>query len=319
MPISSNQRAYGTRAYGLELDNVKAGWVSDVSGGDPTADVITEKIGSDPLQKKHLGNVKYEEIQFKCGTGMSQALYKWIQTGFNQTFNVTGGGRQNGAVVSSDYDYTELTRLTFQYAIITEFGMPALDAASKDAAKMSLKFKPEITRRSFGQAGKITGGSAFPIDAKKQKHWTPANFRLKIDGLEEPCTKVNKIEALTVKQKITENAVGEQRDYEQEATSVEIPNLVITLAESHARPLYDWLKDFVIDGNCSEDKEKGGQLEYLAPDMKTVLFTLHFFNLGIFKVTADKMEAGAEGIRRVKAELYCENITFEYAPAATFG
>jgi len=45
---------------------------------------------------------------------------------------------------------------------------------------------------------------------------------------------VNKIEALVVKQKVVENAVGEQRDYEQEAASVEIPNLVITLAESHA-------------------------------------------------------------------------------------
>jgi phage tail-like protein len=318
MALSVNKRAYGMGKYGLELDNVKAGWISEVSGGDPVADVVVEKIGGDPLQKKHIGNLKYEEISFKCGTGMSKALYEWIETGFNQTHNQEGKGRQNGAIIHADYDYQELSRLTFQQAIISEIGMPALDAASKDAAKMTLKFKPEISRRSFAQGSKIAGG-AFPIDAKKQKQWLPANFRLRIDGLDESCTRVNKIEALTIKQKITENAVGEQRDYEQEATSVETPNLVITFAESHSKPFYDWLEDFVIKGNCTEDKEKGGSLEYLAADLKTVLFTLHFFNLGLFKCAPDKMEAGAEGVRRVKAEMYCERIKFEYSPSATFG
>lgn len=316
MPISVNKRAFGQGKYGLELDNVKAGWVSEVDGGHAVADVVTEKLGGDHLAKKHIGNVKYEEISFKCGTGMSKALYEWIDTGFNQTHNQEGKGRQNGAMVFADYDYQELSRLNFFFAILTELGMPALDAASKDAAKMTLKFKPEYTRKVLAQGGKLTG--SYGIDAKKQKQWLPANFRLRIDGLDEPCTRVNKIEALTIKQKVTENAVGEMRDYEQEATSVEVPNLVITLAESHAKPLYDWHEDFVIKGNCTEDKEKGGTLEYLAADLKTVLFTLTFKNLGVFKVAPDKMEAGAEGVRRIKAEMYCEDVRFSYSTAATF-
>lgn len=319
MPISVNQRGYGQGKYALDLDNVKCGWISEVDGGHAVADVVTEKLGGDWLAKKHIGNVKYEEISFKCGTGMSEALYKWIDTGFNQSFNQKGtsGGRQNGAMIFSDYDYTELSRLNFFFAILTELGMPALDAASKDAAKMTIKFKPEYTRKQIGQSGKITG--TFAIDAKKQKQWLPANFRLRIDGLDESCTRVNKIEAITIKQKVTENAVGEMRDYEQEATSVEVPNLVITFAESHGKPFYDWHEDFVIKGNCTEDKEKGGSLEYLAADQKTVLFTLTFKNLGIFKLAPDKMEAGAEGIRRLKAEMYCEDVRFKYSPNATFG
>jgi hypothetical protein len=316
MAISVNKRAFGQGKYALDLDNVKCGWVSDVDGGHAVADVVTEKLGGDWLAKKHIGNVKYEEISFKCGTGMSKALYEWIDTGFNQTHNQEGKGRQNGAIIFADYDYTELSRLNFFFSILTELGMPALDAASKDAAKMTLKFKPEMTRKSLAQGGKVTG--SFKIDAKKQKQWLPSNFRLKIDGLDEPCSRVNKIEALTIKQKVTENAVGEMRDYEQEATSVEIPNLVITLAESHAKPLYDWHEDFVIKGNCTEDNEKGGTLEYLASDLKTVLFTLTFKNLGVFKVAPDKMEAGAEGVRRIKAEMYCEDVRFSYSGAATF-
>lgn len=320
MAISRNNRAYGAGKYGLELENTKnAGWISSVEGGNAVADVITEKIGGDWLQKKHLGNVKYEEISFSCGTGMSKALYEWVDTGFNQTNK--DAGRKDGAITFADYDYFELSRLEWKFGLMTELGMPALDAAGKDACKMSLKFAPEITRRVMGTKSKIT--NSYPIDAKKQKHWTNANFRLRIDGMDAACQKVNKIEALTIKQKVTENAVGEARDYEKEATSVEIPNLVITMAESHSEAFYQWHEDFVIKGHCGEDKEKGGTLEYLANDVTpngggTVLFTLTFKNLGIFKIAPDKMEAGAEGIRRTKVEMYCEDIRFGYG-GSTFG
>lgn len=316
MAISSNNRAYGAGKYSISLDGTgNCGWISSVEGGNAVADVITEKIGGDWLQKKHLGNVKYEEISFQCGTGMSEALYKWIDTGFNQTSN--NAGRKNGAIHFADYDYNELSSLEWKFGLMTELGMPALDAAGKDAAKMSIKFTPETTRRMMKKGGKLTQG--FPIDSKKQKHWTNANFRLRIDGLDDACRKVNKIEAITVKQKTTENAIGEGRDYEKEATSVEIPNLVITMAESHSEAFYQWHEEFVIKGNCSEDKEKGGTLEYLAPDQKTVLFTLTFKNLGIFKIAPDKMEAGAEGIRRTKAEMYMEDVRFSYSADAKFG
>jgi hypothetical protein len=105
------------------------------------------------------------------------------------------------------------------------------------------------------------------------------------------------------------------RDYEKEPGAVEVPNLVITLSDSHAKPMYEWHEDFVIKGNCSQDKEKGGSLEYLANDLKTVLFTLQFKQLGIFKISPDKVEAGSEQIRRIKCEMYCEEIEFKYGGA----
>ena len=54
-------------------------------------------------------------------------------------------------------------------------------------------------------------------------------------------------------------------------------------------------------------------MEALATNgVKTVLFTLTFKNLGIFKLTPEKVEAGSENIRRVKAEMYCEDMSFAY-------
>ena len=313
MAITRNDRAFGISKYGIELQHTFAGFVKEATGGDATADVVVEKLGSDHLTKKHLGPLKYEEVSFKCGTGMSKELYKWIDTGFNQTSH--SRGREDGALIFADYDNMEVSRLTWTFGLITELGMPALDASSKDSAMMSIKFAPETTRKTWGGGGKLT----VPADASKQKKWLPSNFRLRIDGCEAGCAKVNKIEALTIKQKVTENAIGEQRDYQKEPTSVEIPNLVITLAESHADEFYRWHEDFVIKGNNGEDHEKGGTLEYLTPNLQEVLFTLHFFHLGVFKVSPDKMEATGEPIRRLKVEMYCEDIRFDFSGAATYG
>ncbi len=132
---------------------------------------------------------------------------------------------------------------------------------------------------------------------------------------------VNKIEAITIKQKVVENPGGDPRQVEPAV--LEFPNLIITLTEAEGRRVfpetnnfYGWHEDFVILGNNGRDQEKGGTLEYLAPDGRTELFTLTFFNLGIFKITPERAEAGGESIKRIKVEMYCEDIRFRYGRAA---
>ena len=68
----------------------------------------------------------------------------------------------------------------------------------------------------------------------------------------------------------------------------------------------------MINGNASAEDEKSGMLEYLTPNLKDVLFTINFHNLGIFKLAPEKLEAGGEQIRRVKAEMYCERMEFNF-------
>jgi len=307
-----NNRAYGVGKYALELQKTRAGWVKEVDGGHASAEVVVEKIGSDHLHHKHLGTLKFDEITFKCGAGMSQNLYNWIDASFNQRANTEC--RQDGAIIHADYDNNEVGRLNFTHSIPTEFGMPALDASSKDPCMMTVKMQPETTQRIGGGKGKI----ASSVDVSKQKQWLPSNFRLKIPGLGTDF--VNKVEALTIKQKVTEHAVGARRIYERIPTSVEIPNLVITFSEQQAEDWYQWHKTFVIDGHCGQKDEKDHAiLEYLAPDTVTVLFTLTFKQLGIFKLSPDKVEAGGEGIRRLKAEMYCEDIRFNFSPGSTYG
>ena len=203
--------------------------------------------------------------------------------------------------------------MDFFHGLVSEVGFPALDAGSKDAAKMTVKIKPEYTRWKKG-SGQVKV-SDYSLGKGHQKKWLPRNFRLNIQGLD--CTHVNKIEAITIKQKVVEHAVGEKRDYECEPANLEVPNLVVTFSESHGESWHQWHDNFVIKGKNTQDQEKSGTLELLTEDLGTKLFTLDFHGLGIFKLTPDKVEAGSENIRRIKAEMYCEEIKFS-APGDGF-
>jgi phage tail-like protein len=287
-PQVGDRRGYAAGKYALELDGIMAGWLYSVEGGHATSDVVNEKIGPNNLRKKPIGNVKYEDITLACGTGMSKAFYEWIKAAIGHQ-----SLRKNGAIVTSDYNYKEISRIEWNDALITEVGFPSLDAASKDAAKMTIKFRPEFTRMTAKPGGQVAGAITAP---KVQKKWLPSNFRLQIANLD--CTKVNKIEAITVRQ------------------TGAAPNLVITLAEASATGFFNWQKESVMSGKNSKANAKTGQLDYLTEDLREPLFTLHFQNLGLFKLTPEKVEAGGENIRRVNAEMYCESIQFTYSSSA---
>jgi hypothetical protein len=207
----------------------------------------------------------------------------------------------------------EMGRLNFFNALITELGFPAVDASSKDACKMQVKFTPEYTRNIRKPGNPISG----VLGKGEQKKWTAANFKLELQGADKAASWVNKIEAITIKQKVSKAQVGEQRDYMIEPMSMEFPNLVITLSDKHADELYDWHENFVIKGNCTVDQERHGALHYLGSDLKE-LFTLEFQGLGIFALTPEKHEAGSENIKRVKAEMYCEQIKFKAASGSIY-
>jgi len=303
MAKTADGRGYVAGKYGIELDGIMAGWVWSAEGGHATSDVVSEKLGPDHLIRKHIAGVKYEDITIQCGTGMSKGFYEWIKASFDHKYT-----RKDGAIVTADYNYKELARLTFHQALITEVGFPALDAASKDPCKMSVKFSPEITRQTVSMGGGASIVGKYASDSVKQKKWLPSNFRLSIDGLDEACSRVNKIEALTIKQKVIDNPVGEMRDYQKEPASLEVPNLVVTFPESHGDMFYKWAEDFIVRGNNGDAAEKNGSLDFLTPNLKDSLFTINFHHLGIFKLTPEKVESGSENIRRLKAEMYCEDM-----------
>jgi len=294
-------RAYTSGRFAFELDGVLLDLVKSVEGGFARADVVQEKLGPSQFAKKHLANLKYTDIVMQCDPSLSGPLLNWVTASLAMTY-----ARKNGAVITADFDMKERSRLEIFNALMSEFTIPACDAASKDPGYLTLKLSPEYTRPVAGK------GNVLPAPlggAKQQKAWSPGNFRLQIQGLEAACTRINKIEALTIKQKVAENAIGELRDYQKEPASLEFPNLVVTLPEVDAGPFFQWFDDFVVKGNMGDDKERPGFLELVSPDLKTVLLRVNFNHLGIFSFSPMKQETNADGIKRVKVEMYCEQIT----------
>jgi phage tail-like protein len=305
-------RPYTTSKFALSIGHDNGGWIYSAEGGMASTDVVTEKLSQENLVRKRVGNLKYEDISLSFGLGMSRQFYDWVKASFDNNPE-----RKDGAILTCNYNSEVVSSLDFYRALITEVSFPALDAASKDAAKMTVKMTPEFTKLKFSPDGSVDP-SKYPISGK-QKQWSPANFRLSIDGLDDACKHVNKIEALTLKQKTLEVPVGEHRGYQREPGHLEVPNLVVTVSQNSAEPFHHWFHSFVVEGKNDEENQKTGTLEYLTPNLKDTLFTLTFKNLGIFKFTQDKHEGGSENIARVKCEMYCENMEFEYGQSSTWG
>ena len=286
-----------------------AGWLTSLEGGQAVGDVVTEKVSPDHIAHKHIAGVKYEDITVNCGTGMSKAFYEWIKASFDQDRSP-----RSGAIQVADFNGTVETTLEFFNGLVSEIGFPALDASSKDAAKMTIKFSPEYTRRSAG------GGQTIAAPAIRQKRWLVSNFKIEIDGADPDTSSVQMIDPIVVKLDSLSPPTTDQVAGTGQPVVQDVSDFGITLPESRSDKFDQWNQDLLTNNGQGDGLggERNGTLQFFAPDLKTTYFTLSFSSLGAFKLTPDKVEAGGENIRRVAAMVYCEQMKFDYTPAASF-
>src|SRR5215831_7739449 len=301
--MPGGNKNYTSERFSLDLDGIRCGFIESVEGGNVSAKVISESFSPDYFVKKHIGQPKHEDFSLRIGLSMEKKVYEWIAASWKGNYQ-----RKDGSVIITDPKGHVKSEREFFNALITETTIPAMDASSKDAAFLTLKFSPEFTRLKKG-SGKVDDN--LEKGKRAQKKWLPANFRLEIDGLD--CTRVSKVDSFTVKQATVSEDIGVARD-QIRAGKLEFPNLRITLQEFAAQSWFDWHEDFVIKGNCGDDKERNGALTFLAPTLKDELARVDFFHLGIFRISAEKPEPQASRNPQVVAELYCERMDFVYYP-----
>ncbi|OAI39479.1 hypothetical protein AYO38_07560 [bacterium SCGC AG-212-C10] len=299
-PVSAApERAEADGRFRLSLDGVVAGSLQGAVTCGATGVVVEDSSGADLTTRKHIGNVKYEDIAVETGTGMSAVFYQWITDMLART-----PGRHNGSVEALGAKGEGRYHVSFTRGLISEVAFPKLDAASKDAAKMTVKIAPETSALAFDR-----GKADAKIDNKKQKLWSPANFRLKIDGVDT--TRVSKIDAFVIKQGIIEYRDGASRIATKEPTKLEIPNLKVAVPEEYAHDFWAWHEDFVVVGNNTADRERIALLQFLAPNLSDVLFELAMSGVGIFDFCPDASQAGVW-----VAEMYVEDVRFKPFPSA---
>ena len=280
----------------LELDGAQVGFVSAVEGGLAFGDVVKE-LGEEFFFKKHLGSTGQRNIRLEFGTGLDQSVYELIGLALQGQ-----GPRLNGAILRADFNGNVRSRLEFTRALITEVTFPAADGASKDPARLSIVLSPEQTALDRSASGKVS------VKVAKQKNVLASSFRLSIDGLDTK--RVTKVDALTVKLPLSENDEGECSRCEGDRPPIDFPHVVVTLSETDADSIYEWFEEFVIAGNNDESQEKAGTLEFLTANLQTTVFTIRFYNLGIFALTPAELQAGSDSLPRLVAAMYCESMDF---------
>lgn len=301
--MASSQRGYTTGRFMVELDGTPAGFVESVEGGDIFSDVVVEKVGADGIAHKHLAGVRFDDLALVAGANMSTSFLEWIASALDRKHT-----RKDGAISFQDYTGSEKERLAWQNGLVSEIGFPAVDASSKDSAHLTVTVRPELTQHKKGSGLK----SQVKTETKQGK-WLASNFRLTIDGVD--CTRVRRVDGLTVVQTAPPDAIGETH-VEVESSTLQIPDVVVTVAESHAGDFLSWHDDFVVKGNNGEDQEKEGKLEFLSANRQDVLFTLSLHGLGIFRTARVKETAGAAAVATVEAHMYCESMSFSFPKAS---
>src|SRR5262245_20609361 len=173
-----------------------------------------------------------------------------------------------------------VSRREFVKAVVAETTIPKLDVSSHDNVYVTVSLVPELTRDVTPPATLPPLGSGHPTALMS------SNFRLRIGGLD--CSRVSKIDSFTV----TQSATG----------ALEFPNLRIELPTSSAESWRTWFRSFAIAGDSSSANEKSGSLSFLTPNLASVLATISFQNLGIFRLEEAPAETSGE-VSRLVADL----------------
>jgi hypothetical protein len=283
MPMPARSATTGSFFLELEGQSVR---VKSIEGGAPVGVVLTAAPAAGAhFREKHLSGVRFEPIAIAASSRRARPLFDWITTAWQGTL-----AQKNGAVIRVDVNGRPQAKREFVKAILVETTVPMLDGASKNPADFTVRLAPERTRD-------VTPPATLPPSTPgKDAPFLSANFRLDIVGLD--CTRVAKIDSFTVKHN-SPPATG----------APEFPNLRIELSAVSAGTWRTWFQSFVIDGHSSATDEKSGSLSFLNANLTTVLATINFFNLGIFR-----LENAPADPSRVVAELYCERMELAIPP-----
>lgn len=283
--IAPGKRGRSSNKYALELDGRPCGWLTDLSGATAGGE-----LGS-PAGR-------YEELAIRCWPAMPRAFFQWILRSFAHQPEAS-----DGLLVLADDSDRELSRLRWLGGVVTEFATTAVDVSASEAAKLSLKFSPRLSQR-----GEQLGPQLAPAVVETRRPLPVAMPKLEIDGLEELCCHIKRIEGLVVRQKIRRVPGDHAVLLEREAQGIYTSPLVLTLPEPKGQGFRRWLE-------ACEAGKSNGRTATLVLGSPAVGFTVALH--GVRPVRIDDLAASDSNDPRrrdLRVELRTRDIAFALAP-----
>lgn len=268
----------------LVVDGVQAGNVDDFVAPNTSSEVVVERQGADYFQHKHLGMLEVSDVEFTIGSDVGAPVLAFITSSLQASFL-----RKNGSLAAGGTQYE------FFNALVTEIGFPALDLSSTTPARISVALAPEYIRVTRPNKPKP------PRDGVALGGLSSSRFKVSLADLDT--SGVVRVDRFFVKHKISENPIGEARDYEKEPGSTDISNLALYVKPENAASFFAWHEDFVVRGNCADADEKNGTIEYRAIDGGPG-FDVQLSGVGISAIR----DYVLDDVRVVRIDLYVERI-----------
>lgn len=135
---------HGKFRYTIEVQGMELGGFSEVSGFDASIDVIEYREG-DKVQTamKIPGLKKYGNITLKQGVADKDALYKWMETGFEKDVN-----RQTVTITLLDIEGNAAASWQVINAWPTKYTAPDFNATASEIAVETLELAHEGMTRT---------------------------------------------------------------------------------------------------------------------------------------------------------------------------
>lgn len=303
MASTTKNRTYGAAHFALELDGKEnVGFFHSLDGGGIKAEIKTHQTGNQIREWSQIGYPKYEDLKIEVGMSMSGSFYDWIAAFFRgETV------RKSGAIVAGDFHYKERARREMYEMLISEVSMPGLDADNKSACHMGVTIVPERVVFKKGSNEEIPPAST----GDAQKLWTPSNFMVRVDGFEDACKRVLKVDGFTIKSQIHEHRVGNLRDSIRVPGRLELPTVTIHIPESDAQPFIDHFVKYTQKGAPQVAPRLTGEIEFRDHDGKG-LCSVEMAGLDIASITPSKSESKTDAVKTVKVEFSLEVMDFTY-------
>jgi hypothetical protein len=241
-----------TRKFAVRIDGTTVP-VKNVSGAYPKAVVQTTIPAAGPPTRQ-ISSFRYVDLRFDVGVGMGTPIRNWVTSAF-----AGNSLAKNGTIIELNDVNRAVSYLDFSNAKIVEFGFPRADVSSSDEGSFTVVL-------SVGGAAERPGDNALITPPTVTNTLLVKNFRLTIGGL--PTTRVGTIAPIPFRW----------------TSSRMLPaDLVITVPNIDAGPWRAWVKDFIVDGHNDQTKEKQGAIEWLPPNLSTVIAKLAIKQIGIFE------------------------------------
>lgn len=280
----------------LEIEDKLVGPLVKFAGGSLVADVEETLADDDTFFTKRPITPRISPLEFTTTIGMEVAFWQRVGTILSHSQVPF-----SGAIVRTDPDFNIKQRIEFTQAV---FSQSAVDALNEDDTKKDTEFQFKLdvgTLNRRAGSGKISDP---PSGLKKGS--SRNNFRLTIDKIDVG-NGIFAIDQVGVTQPVQRNPAGVPILGPLETSSLEIE-----ISESIVDQFIDWFENLVIAGDTSD--ERVGTLVGLSTNLQTVLWSVRFFNLGVFAIRPESVGSSESKSPTVRVSMYFERAFVTLGP-----